>query len=89
MQAIQNLGLAVISLVAGFIVDKYGYLWLEVFFISWLVLAFISSVTLLLFDSTWTNGYLNMTANKRKCYEKEIENQHEDLNNAGHSDISG
>ena len=89
MQAIQNLGLAVISLVAGFIVDKYGYLWLEVFFISWLVLAFISSVTLLLFDSTWTNGYLNMTANKRKCCEKEIENQHEDLDNAGHSDISG
>ncbi len=35
MQAVQNLGLAVISLLAGFIVDKYGYMWLEVFFVGW------------------------------------------------------
>ena len=36
MQAIQNLGLAVISLVAGLIVDSKGYLVLEVFFMVWL-----------------------------------------------------
>ncbi|KAK7483182.1 hypothetical protein BaRGS_00025586 [Batillaria attramentaria] len=36
MQAIQNLGLAVISLVAGLIVDSKGYLVLEVFFMAWL-----------------------------------------------------
>lgn len=31
MQAFQNLGLAVISMVAGYIVDMGGYLLLEVF----------------------------------------------------------
>ena len=36
MQAVQNLGLAVISLVAGLIVDSKGYLVLEVFFMVWL-----------------------------------------------------
>lgn len=32
MQAIQNLGLAVVSIIAGDIVDSKGYLFLEVFF---------------------------------------------------------
>lgn len=36
MQSIQNLGLAVISQVAGMIVDQKGYLVLEVFFCAWL-----------------------------------------------------
>ena len=36
MQSIQNLGLAVISQVAGMIVDGKGYLVLEVFFCAWL-----------------------------------------------------
>ena len=36
MQSIQNLGLAVISQVAGTIVDQRGYLVLEVFFCAWL-----------------------------------------------------
>ena len=36
MQSIQNLGLATISQVAGIIVDKKGYLVLEVFFCAWL-----------------------------------------------------
>jgi hypothetical protein len=35
-QAVQNLGLAVITLVAGKIVDSGGYLLLEVFFLGWL-----------------------------------------------------
>ncbi len=34
MQAVQNLGLAVISMVAGMIVDQYGYMWLEVRLVS-------------------------------------------------------
>ena len=34
MQAIQNLGLAVIAIVAGAIVDSSGYLILEVFFLA-------------------------------------------------------
>jgi hypothetical protein len=35
-QAVQNLGLAVITLMAGKIVDSGGYLLLEVFFLGWL-----------------------------------------------------
>jgi len=35
-QAVQNLGLAVVSIVAGIIVDKGGYLMLEMFFLAWL-----------------------------------------------------
>lgn len=34
MQSIQNLGLAVISILAGMILDTQGYLLLEVFFIA-------------------------------------------------------
>ena len=33
MQAIQNLGLAVVAIIAGAIVDSKGYLVLEVFFL--------------------------------------------------------
>jgi len=66
MQAIQNLGLAVIALLAGLIVDKYGYLWLEVFFIFWLVLATVATVILWLVDLSYNGRYLNMTAKERK-----------------------
>ncbi len=50
MQAIQNLGLAVISLLVGYIVDNYGYLWVEIFFIFWLILATILTVILWIVD---------------------------------------
>lgn len=42
MQAIQNLGLAVVPIVAGYIVDHNGYLMLEVFFLAMLCLALIA-----------------------------------------------
>ena len=42
MQAIQNLGLAIITIVAGVIVDKSGYLILEVFFLANLCVALIA-----------------------------------------------
>lgn len=35
-QSVQNLGLAVVSMFAGVIVDKGGFLMLELFFIGWL-----------------------------------------------------
>jgi hypothetical protein len=35
-QSVQNFGLAVITLLAGRIVDSGGYLLLEVFFLGWL-----------------------------------------------------
>ena len=70
MQAIQNLGLAVISLLAGLIVDKYGYLWLEVFFIGWLVVASILTLLIWIMDQWKNNGYLNMTPAQRKSFEQ-------------------
>ena len=72
MQAIQNLGLAAIALLAGLIVDHHGYLWLEVFFIFWLALATIATVMLWLVDHHSNNGFLNMSAEQRKVYEVEL-----------------
>lgn len=65
MQAVQNLGLAVVSLVAGVIVDEKGYLWLEVFFCSCMSVALMISVLLLLVDAG-TGGVLNWSAQRRR-----------------------
>ena len=68
MQAIQNLGLAVISLLAGFIVDRLGYLYLEIFFIFWLTVALLATIAMWVLD--WMKGkYLNMSIKQRKEYE--------------------
>jgi hypothetical protein len=50
MQAIQNFGLALVSLLVGLIVDNHGYLWLEVFFIFWLTLATVATLALWIVD---------------------------------------
>ena len=42
MQAVQNLGLAIVTIVSGLIVDKAGYLILEVFFLACLCIALIA-----------------------------------------------
>jgi len=65
MQSIQNLGLAVVSLVAGQIVDSKGYLILEVFFLACLSIALISAVLLYLVDLP-RGGMLNKSAWERK-----------------------
>ena len=44
MQSVQNLGLAVVTLVSGKIVDSNGYLILEVFYLMWLCCMYISTV---------------------------------------------
>ena len=69
MQAIQNLGLAVISLLAGTIVDNYGYMWLEIFFIGWLILAALAAVIIWIVDY-WKDGYLNMTIQQRHLFDE-------------------
>ena len=69
MQAIQNLGLAVISLLAGTIVDNYGYMWLEIFFIGWLILAALAAVIIWIVDY-WKDGYLNMTIKQRHLFDE-------------------
>ena len=67
-QAIQNLGLGLISLAVGDITDKYGYFWLEVFLMACLCIAITTSVVMWLLDYRDSN-YLNMTINQRKVFE--------------------
>ena len=66
MQAVQNLGLAVISMVAGMIVDSKGYLWLEVFFCAWLCVALLCTL-LLLVDDLVNDGGLNISSKARRA----------------------
>jgi len=70
MQALQNLGTALITMGAGSIVDKFGYTWLEVFFTGWLSVAFVSSVLIFLVD-TYTTKYLNLSTQQRKNRDRE------------------
>ena len=52
----------------GDITDKYGYFWLEIFFMSCLCFAIIASVIMWVLDSRDEN-YLNMTISERKVFE--------------------
>lgn len=67
-QSVQNLGLAVISILAGMIVDAHGYFMLEMFFLGWLWIALITSVAIWMSDIV-NGGYLNMTPNQREKYD--------------------
>ncbi|XP_017889471.1 major facilitator superfamily domain-containing protein 1-like isoform X2 [Ceratina calcarata] len=68
-QAVQNLGLAVVSILAGIIVDKGGYFMLEMFFLGWLWISLITSVAIWVWDVATSGGYLNMTPGEREKYE--------------------
>nr|XP_042135063.1 major facilitator superfamily domain-containing protein 1 isoform X3 [Peromyscus maniculatus bairdii] len=65
MQSIQNLGLAVISILAGTILDTRGYLLLEVFFIACVSLALFAVVCLYLVNRA-RGGNLNYSAKQRE-----------------------
>ena len=71
-QAIQNLGLGLIALLVGVITDKFGYFWLEVFFMGCLCLAIITSVIMWVLDYKDEN-YLNMTISQRKLFETTVQ----------------
>ncbi|XP_037958170.1 major facilitator superfamily domain-containing protein 1 isoform X2 [Teleopsis dalmanni] len=68
-QSVQNLGLAVITIVAGMIVDKTpdNYIWVELFFISWLTIALIATCIIWAYDKK-IKGNLNMTPAQRVQY---------------------
>jgi hypothetical protein len=51
MQSVQNLGLALISLLTGYIVDEAGYFVLEIFFLGSLCLALIGGILLFFIDN--------------------------------------
>ncbi|KAK0158789.1 hypothetical protein PV328_009742 [Microctonus aethiopoides] len=75
-QAIQNLGLAIVSILAGMIIDEGGYFMLEIFFLSCLWISLITSVVIWISDYYSTGGYLNMTPNQRELYDA----NHSDMN---------
>lgn len=64
MQSIQNLGLALIAMAAGSIVDSKGYLFLEVFFCACICIALIA-VVMLYFVDYLKGGDLNRSASER------------------------
>ena len=55
MQSIQNLGLAIVTLLAGMILDARGYILLEVFFLALLCAALITGVILYMWDAAKGN----------------------------------
>ncbi|XP_061227625.1 major facilitator superfamily domain-containing protein 1 isoform X5 [Neopsephotus bourkii] len=69
MQSIQNLGLAIIAIAAGMILDTRGYLFLEVFFSACVCLSLIA-VVMLYFVNHLTGGDLNWSAKKREKLQK-------------------
>lgn len=71
-QAIQNLGLATVSLLVGLIVDKAGYVYLEGFFVGILGIATLCSLALFIIDRK-NFGYLNMNLAQRKVFESSLE----------------
>ncbi|XP_062242323.1 major facilitator superfamily domain-containing protein 1 isoform X1 [Platichthys flesus] len=70
MQSIQNLGLALIAMAAGAILDNKGYLVLEVFFCACICLALMASVMLYFVDYQ-RGGGLNQSAAARAKLQKE------------------
>lgn len=64
MQSIQNLGLAVVTLLAGMILDARGYILLEVFFLALLCGALITGVILYMWDAA--KGVIHLMIAKYK-----------------------
>ncbi|KAJ0022022.1 hypothetical protein NQD34_009512 [Periophthalmus magnuspinnatus] len=70
MQSIQNLGLALIAMAAGAILDTRGYLVLEVFFCACICIALMAAVMLYFVDYL-NGGDLNRSAADRARLQKE------------------
>ncbi|XP_078102154.1 lysosomal dipeptide transporter MFSD1 isoform X3 [Sander vitreus] len=70
MQSIQNLGLALVAMAAGAILDTRGYLFLEMFFCICLCFA-LMAVVMLYFVNYLRGGELNLSAAARTKLQKE------------------
>jgi len=70
MQAIQNLGTALITMGAGSIVDEHGYYWLMNFFLFWLLVTLACTVCIWISDCS-TSGYINMGVAAREAFDAE------------------
>lgn len=72
-QSVENLGLAVVALLTGIIVDADGYYMVELFFCILLSVALLLTAILWTWDSI-TNGTLNMSIKERTELSSKIEN---------------
>ncbi|XP_040284090.1 major facilitator superfamily domain-containing protein 1 isoform X1 [Bufo bufo] len=72
MQSIQNLGLAIIAIAAGVILDSRGYLFLEVFFSACICMAIIA-VVMLYFVNHLRGGDLNLSSWEREKLQKQAD----------------
>ncbi|KAJ0181914.1 hypothetical protein K1T71_002636 [Dendrolimus kikuchii] len=70
-QAVQNLGLGAVMIMAGAIVDQYGYLMLEMFFLSCLFVSLIAAVLIYIMDSA-SDGVLNMSPSMRENMKPQV-----------------
>ncbi|XP_048520877.1 major facilitator superfamily domain-containing protein 1 isoform X1 [Dendroctonus ponderosae] len=70
-QAVQNLGLAIVSIITGSIVDKWGFRVLSMFFLGNLFMAFMFTSILLIIDQR-ERGVLNLTPGGRKKHQEVI-----------------
>ncbi|KAH8317227.1 hypothetical protein KR074_006608 [Drosophila pseudoananassae] len=68
-QSIQNLGLAVITIIAGIIVDHSGknHTWVQLFFMGWLTVALIATGVIWGYNKK-QRGNLNMTPQQRASF---------------------
>ncbi|XP_049582226.1 lysosomal dipeptide transporter MFSD1 isoform X1 [Syngnathus scovelli] len=85
MQSIQNLGLALIAMAAGAILDNKGYLLLQVFFCSCICIALMAVVMLYLVNFL-RGGDLNRSASARTKLQKEATSDAE--NKRRHSQLT-
>ncbi|XP_053978174.1 major facilitator superfamily domain-containing protein 1-like isoform X2 [Hylaeus anthracinus] len=69
-QSVQNLGLAVVTILTGIIVDRGGYFMLEMFFLGWLWISLLTAVAIWMSDVATSGGYLNMTPGQRDKYQE-------------------
>ncbi|XP_034471718.1 major facilitator superfamily domain-containing protein 1 isoform X1 [Drosophila innubila] len=72
-QSVQNLGLAVVTLVAGMIVDSSGgsHFWLQLFFMLFLLISLIATCVIWAYDRKH-QGNLNMSPSQRASYHTSI-----------------
>lgn len=70
-QSVQNLGLALISMLSGVIVDNGGFMMLEIFFIGWLILSLIATVVIWVYDLN-ESGILNLSPHERELRTKAV-----------------
>ncbi|CAH8515376.1 unnamed protein product [Dicrocoelium dendriticum] len=85
IQSVQNFGLAVVSLFAGFLVDNKGYLILELFFI--MCLGFCLAMVFVMYAWDEKHGHLlNETGRSRRAHQKTESEQTQLETNANETD---